>query len=158
MRRLIAAMVVCIAAVLGFTLLASSSHAAANRKVDHTCSATDKQFVWTVASNMQQLEYWSRQLQSGSASNADVIGQARNESQQIESTSPTDPSLHAVRSLLTKMFSEYALAIRAKAHGGDAGKHMGAAYEDANYVHDVLVDAQPTLMAKGCDLTSLLQA
>ena len=112
----------------------------------------------TVSTNMQQLEYWARELGSGSASPIEVIKQARAESLQVESTRPTDPSLRATRSLIGKMFLEYALAVRAQALGGNAGKHMGIAYELANYVHQVLVDAQPDLSAKGCDLAPLLES
>ena len=77
---------------------------------------------------------------------------------QIEETQPGDPSLRASRSLLGKMFKEYAAAVRAKALGGNAGKYMGQAYQLANYVHDVLAEAQPGMLAKGCDLTPLLKA
>jgi len=107
---------------------------------------------------MQQLDYWARELGSKDATPMQVIKQSRSESLQIEATSPSDPSLRATRSLLGKMFREYALAVRAQALGGDAGKHMGIAYELANYVHQVLVDAQPDLQSKGCDLSPLLQA
>jgi hypothetical protein len=158
MRRLLAATVVCASAVLGMALVVGSGHAASGHTVDHTCSATDRQFVQTVSSNMQQLDYWARELGSKDATPMEVIKQARSESLQIEATSPSDPSLRATRSLLGKMFLEYALAVKAQALGGDAGRHMGVAYELANYVHQVLVDAQPVLLPKGCDLAPLLQA
>lgn len=158
MRRLLAATVVCASVVFGAALLVGSGHAAPGHTVDHTCSATDRQFVQTVSSNMQQLDYWARELGSKDATPMEVIKQSRSESLQIEATSPSDPSLRATRSLLGKMFREYALAVKAQALGGDAGKHMGVAYELANYVHQVLVDAQPDLQSKGCDLAPLLQA
>ena len=159
LRRLLAATFVCVAVVLGISLLVGSGSAAPGHSTSsHTCSAPDKQFVNTVQSNMQQLDYWARELNSGSASPIEVIKQARAESLQVEATRPTDPSLRSTRSLIGKMFVEYALAVRAQALGGNAGKHMGVAYELANYVHQVLVDAQPGLSAKGCDLAPLLQA
>jgi hypothetical protein len=156
LRRLFAAIVVCASVVLGAALLVGSGHAASGHSIDHTCSAVDKQFVSTVSSNMQQLDYWARELGTKDATPMEVIKQARAESHQVEATSPTDPSLRATRSLIGKMFDEYALAVKAQALGGDAGKHMGIAYELANYVHQVLVDAQPDLQSKGCDLAPLL--
>lgn len=158
LRRLIAATVVCASAVLGISLLAGSGRAASGRPASHTCSAVDKQFVSTVSMNMQQLDYWSRELGSDDASPMEVIKQARAESRQVDATSPTDSSLRATRSLISRMLREYALAVRAHALGGDAGRHMGVAYELANYVHQVLVEAQPDLQSKGCDLAPLLQA
>jgi len=158
LRRLIAATVVCASVVLGISLLVGSGRAAPSHASSHTCSAPDKQFVSTVQSNMQQLDYWARELGSGSATPMEVMKQARAESLQVEATRPTDPSLRATRSLIGKMFREYGLAVRAQALGGNAGLHMGVAYELANYVHQVLVDAQPELAPKGCDLAPLLQA
>jgi hypothetical protein len=149
---------VCASIVLGISLLVGSGRAASSRTGPHTCSATDRQFVSTVQSNMQQLDYWARELELGSAEPTEVTRQASAESLQVEATSPTDPSLRATRSLIGKMLREYGLAVRAQSLGGNAGKHMGVAYELANYVHQVLTDAQPALLAKGCDLAPLLQA
>jgi hypothetical protein len=118
----------------------------------------DKQFLQIVSQNMTQLGYWSGELLSDDASPSLVIKQAKSESQQVQQTRPTDPSLKESRSLLGGMFAEYAAAVHAKAHGGDAGKHMGRAYEFANYIHDVLVAAQPTMTPMGCDVSPLLQA
>jgi hypothetical protein len=156
-KRLTAATLVCTAVVLGISLLAGSGRAASGPS-PHTCSAPDKQFVATVQSNMIQLDYWSNELTSGDATPSLVIKQAHAEALQVGATRPTDPSLNASRSLLGKMFLEYAAAVRAKALGGNAGKHMGQAYQLANYVHDVLTEAQPGMAAKGCDLTPLLKA
>src|ERR1700759_1998723 len=105
MRRLLAATVVCASVVFGMALVVGSGHAATSgRSVDHTCSATDRQFVQTVSSNMQQLDYWAGELGSKDATPMEVIKQARAESGQVEATSPSDPSLRATRSLLGKMF------------------------------------------------------
>ena len=124
----------------------------------HTCSATDRQFLLTVASNMEQLQYWSDSLHSGDATPAVVIRQARAESRQVAVTGPTDPSLLTARSLLRKMFLEYGDAVSAKALGNPPGSHVRNAYTLAEGVHELLVQAQPGMTAKGCDLTPLLQA
>lgn len=124
----------------------------------HTCSAADKQFLLTVQSNMTQLGYWSDSLQSGDASPAVVIKQARAESGQVWSSTPTDPSLATARSLLRKMFLEYGAAVKAKALGDSPGAHVRTAYTLANGVHELLVQAQPGMTAKGCNLAPLLSA
>lgn len=157
-KRLIAATLVCTSVVLGISLLVGSGRAAPGKTGQHICSAVDKQFVSTVETNMMQLGYWSDQLVSGDATSIEVIKAARSESKQIEATGPMDFSLRASRSLLGQMFREYAAAVRAKALGGNAGKHMGKAFQLANYVHEVLAEAQPEMAAKGCDLTALLKA
>jgi len=158
LKRLIAATLVCASVVLGVSLLIGSSSAASARKTVHTCSAVDKQFVKTVQVNMVQLSYWSSELVGGTATPMEVIKQARSEAAQIDATGPEDSSLRVSRSLLSKMFREYGAAVRAKALGGNAGKHMGIAYSLANYVHQVLAAAQPDMARQGCDLTPLLSA
>jgi hypothetical protein len=160
MRRLTAATLVCVALVLGASMLVGSGRAQAGapRPVAHTCSVTDKQFLQTVESNMTQLGYWSDELASGDVTPDLVAKQALSESRQVQMTGPTDPSLVTARSLLRKMFSEYAAAVAAKAHGRSPGDHVRTAYTLANAVHDLLVQAQPDMRAKGCDLTPLFQA
>jgi hypothetical protein len=157
-KRLTAATLVCASIVFGLALLAGSGRAASRPSSQHTCSAADKQFLQTVSSNMTQLGYWSDELMSGDATPALVIGQAKSESAQVQATRPTDPSLKVSRSLLGGMFNEYVAAVHARVKGGDAGKHMGRAYQYANYIHDALVSAQPAMTAKGCDLSPLLQS
>jgi hypothetical protein len=160
MRRFIAATLVCASVVLGLSFLIGTPQAApvAGVSAQHTCSAADKQFLQTVQSNMTQLSYWSDSLQSGDASPVDVIKQARAESNQIAVTSPTDPSLLTARSLLRKMFLEYAGAVKAKALGASPGAHVRNAYTLADGVHELLVQAEPGMTAKGCDLTPLLKS
>jgi hypothetical protein len=127
-------------------------------KVAHTCSLADKQFVQTVSTNMFQLSYWSDQLVKGEATPAVVVKQTKSGSAQVDATRPTDPTLEKTRPLLKAMFLSYAKAVRARAHGGNAGLPMGIAYQLANDVHDLLASAQPALAAKGCDLGVLLSS
>jgi hypothetical protein len=152
--RLTAATLVCSVASLGSAFVLGNG-SAQTRTVEHTCSVADKQFLQTVSSNMVQLGYWSDSLGSGDATPAVVVHQAKAEAEQVEATRPTDPTLSQTRQLLRVMFVEYGRAIYAKYHGGNAGKHMGAAYTFANDVHALLVDAQPALAGKGCDVSPL---
>lgn len=161
-RRLFAATVVSACVVLGLAMLVGADRAQSSTgtsgTIQHTCSAPDKQFLQTVVSNMTQLSYWSDELQTGDATPGDVIRQTVSESKQIGATGPTDPSLVTARSLLRKMFLEYAAAVRAKALGNSPGIDVRNAYTLANGVHDLLVQEQPAMAAKGCDVTPLLQA
>jgi hypothetical protein len=157
-RRLIAATLVCASVVLGLSFLIGSGQAASAGTLTHTCSVTDKQFMTTVRSNMDQLDYWSESFQSGDVAPGVVIKQAKAESDQVAATAPADPSLLTARSLLRKMFLEYGAAVHAKAAGQSPGLHVRNAYSLANGVHDLLVQAQPGMTAKGCDLTPLLNA
>src|SRR5579884_2376125 len=119
-RRLFAATVVSACVVLGISMLVGAGRAQSSTgtsAISHTCSVTDKQFLQTVVSNMTQLSYWSDELQSGDATPAIVIKQSVAESKQVGATGPTDPYLLTARSLLRKMFLEYAAAVRAKALG-----------------------------------------
>src|SRR3954471_19656819 len=145
-RRLIAATLVCASVVLGISFPVGSGHAAPTQQGGtgaHTCSITDKQFLVTVRSNMTQLGYWSDQLLSGEATPALVIKQSLSEARQIDATLPSDRSMLTARSLVRKMFLEYAAAVHAKARGMSPGKHVRTAYTLANNVHELLVQAQP---------------
>ena len=146
--------------MLGISFLVGSGHAAPKPggNVSHSCSVTDKQFLVTLQSNMTQLSYWSDSLISGDATPAVVIKQARAESRQIEATGPSDMAMLTVRSLVRKMFLEYAAAVKAKALGSPPGDHVRIAYTLANNVHEILVQAQPGMTAQGCNLTPLLSA
>lgn len=157
-RRLIAATLVCASVVLGLSFLMGSGQASPKASAAHTCSAADKQFLNTVASNMTQLGYWSDSLSSGDATAGLVIKQSRAEAAQVYATRPTDPSLFTARSLLRKMFLEYAAAVKTKALGGSPGNHVRNAYTFANGVHELLLQAQPGMTAQGCNLAPLLQA
>jgi hypothetical protein len=156
LRRLITTTITCAAVVLGLSVLLGSGRAQATSQPTHKCSITDKHFIDTVKSNMTQLVYWSEALTSGDAAPGVVIKQALAESRQVAATGPTDLTLVASRSLLRKMFVEYAGAVKAKALGASPGVHVRNAYTLANHVHDLLVAAQPGLLAQGCDVTPLL--
>jgi hypothetical protein len=155
--RLIAATLLCAAFVLGVSSMATKAGAQGG-KVNHTCSAPDKQYLQIVGTNMFQLSYWSDQLQKGEATPLVVVKQTKSGSAQVDSTRPTDPTLEQTRPLLKAMFLAYAKAVQAKALGGNAGTFMGIAYQLANDVHDLLAAAGPPLAAKGCDVAVLLSS
>jgi hypothetical protein len=160
LRRLTATALACGALVFALSFLVGTPQAAPAGGVStaHTCSALDRQFLQTVSSNMEQLQYWSDSLQARDVAPAVVIRQARAESRQVAVTAPTDPSLQTARSLLRKMFLEYGAAVRAKTLGRSPGTHVRNAYTLANGVHELLVQAEPGMTAQGCDLAQVLNA
>jgi hypothetical protein len=156
-RRLMFTIATCAVVVFGGTFLVGSGRAqAGQRQVTHTCSATDKQYIQTVRTNMIQLAYWSDALLTNDVEPKVVVKQAKAEAEQVSATRPSDPTLDQTRGLLHSMFNAYAHAVYAKTHGGNAGAPMHTAYTLANSVHDLLAAAQADMAARGCDLASLL--
>jgi len=124
--------------------------------VSHTCSATDRQFMSVAQLNMAALGSLSQDYLHGDAKPADVIDQTQTAEIGIANTNPSDPSLAKTRAILRAMFVEYGRAIRADQHHKNPGKYIYRAYGLANFAHDVLSDAKPGLMQRGCDVSPLL--
>jgi hypothetical protein len=124
--------------------------------VSHTCSATDRQFMSVAQLNMAALGSLSEDYLHGDAKPADVIDQAQTAIVGLRNTDPSDPSLSKTRVIMRAMFVEYGRAIRADAHHKNPGKYIYRAYGLANFAHDVLSDAKPGLMKRGCDVSPLL--
>ena len=156
MKRLSAATLVLSALVFGGSVLAGNSRASSGAQVSYVCSATDRQFIQTVSTNMVQLGYWSDALVHQQANPWTVTKQARSESAQISATGPEDRTLHATRDLLKSMFLEYSRAVALSAKGQNPGQHMTNAWRLANASHKLLLGAQAGLEAKGCDVSPLL--
>ena len=128
----------------------------ARAPMGHTCSATDKQFIGITQTNMDSLGYWSESLAEGDADPGQVISQTKIAERSVSATAPTDPTLAQTRQILRAMFTEYWRAVAARSRGHAAGIHMMRAYGLANFAHDALVQAQPGLASKGCDISPLL--
>lgn len=143
--------------VLAVSILVGSGKPQPGGRLVHTCSAPDKQFIDTARSNLTQLGYWSDSLLSGEVAGPVVVKQARSEADQVAATRPTDPTLSETRDVLRQMFSAYARAVTARLHGGDPGVPMALSYTLANQAHDLLVQAEPDLAPRGCDVTQLFQ-
>ena len=125
-------------------------------RLAHTCSVTDKQFISTAQLNIASLDLWAQQYLSGAVKAHVVVDQAKLAADTVSQIQPRDPSLAKTRLLLDAMFTEYGRAIQARSRHRDAGPHMYRAYGLANFAHDVLVQAQPALKARGCDIAPLL--
>ena len=132
--------------------LGGNGHAA----LVHTCTPTDRQFIGTAQLNMAALGSLSQDYLHGQAKAADVIEQTQTAMAGLGNTNPSDPSLSKTRAILRAMFVEYGRAIKADAHHKNPGKYIYRAYGLANFAHDVLAQAQPALVKRGCDVSPLL--
>ena len=146
-----------LAVIAAAALLATGGRAqGASLELDHTCSATDRQFIKLAALNMVGLSLAGENYRAGSATAKEVVRDATDAAVRVGRLRPRDPSLQETKLTMTAMFDEYGRAIAAQAAGRPAGKHMYHAYQLANYIYDVVVDAQPALGRLGCDVSGLL--
>jgi hypothetical protein len=122
----------------------------------HSCGPTDQKFIQTASTDMTGLGVLNADHQSGAVKAKDVSQQAFDASLRIQHTDPKDPSLKTAQRYLDAMLQEYGTAITIQAKGGDAGERMYRAYGLANFAHDFLVQAQPALYKRGCDVGPLL--
>lgn len=144
-------------AMLALVVTAGRAGAGAGRpSVAHTCSATDRHFIERTQVNMESLGYWSASLADGQAEPAQVIRQTKVAARSVDATRPTDPTLKQTRQILRMMLTEYWQAVSARADDRDSGVHMMRAYGLANFAHDLLAQAQPSLASKGCPIDALL--
>jgi hypothetical protein len=141
--------------VCAFSLLMGSTRAQ-SATVQHTCSATDRQFINTTELNMTALGAWSDDYRAGEATAKEVISEAEKAVVRVQKLQPSDPSLQKTQALVAGMLTEYGRAMTAKTKKRDAAPHMYRAYGLANFAHDVLVDAAPELRKRGCDISGLL--
>ncbi len=123
----------------------------------HTCSAVDKRFIQTASTNMAALSVWSESFRKGEIDADEVASEADDAAKRITFVKPLDPSLKQSQKLIDGMFREYsrALTLAAKERSR-AGIHMQRSYGLANFARDVLLQAQPELAKRGCDVAPLL--
>ena len=137
-------------------MYATSSRANASGPVSHTCSVTDRAFIDGAKTNVTAVDLWGQQYLDGDAGPADVAAEAARAAKIVGATSPTDPSLAQTRKLLVGMFTAYRRAMEQRAKHRDAGEQIFHAYGLANFAHDVLLEAEPALAKRGCDVSPLL--
>ena len=144
------------AAVAAFALTAGAC-TGSQASAGHSCGALDKRFIQTAGLNMTALGIWASGYQDGAIEPAEMVAQARNAAKRVSFTEPKDPSLQRAQVLIDAMFLEYGDAVAHLASGKpDAGKRMFRAYGLANFAREILVDAQPELAKRGCDVAPLL--
>jgi hypothetical protein len=135
---------------------AATSRAKVRGPVAHTCSVTDRAFIDSAKTNMTAIDLWGQEYLGGDATAEDVAAESARAAKIVGATAPRDPSLAQTRKLLVAMFTEYRKAMEAQAKHRDAGEHIFHAYGLANFAHDVLLQAEPALGKRGCEVASLL--
>jgi hypothetical protein len=145
-----------LAFVLALTYTTTSRANRGHGQLVHTCTPTDRDFIETARTNMAAIGLWGQEYLSGDTPAGDVAAQSERAAKIVSGTAPTDSSLAQARKLLVGVFTEYEKAMSAAAKHGDAGKHIFHAYGLANFAHDVLVQAEPGLAKRGCDVAPLL--
>ena len=143
------------AAALVFALVVAGC-TASEEAVGHSCGATDKRFIETASVNMTALGIWAAGYQNGEIDAKEIVRESRDAARRVSYVEPRDPSLRKAQELIDAMFTEYGVAVALHAKGKEAGERMYRAYGLANFARDVLVDAQPELAKRGCDVTALL--
>ena len=137
-------------------LLACAGGCSRSEAVGHSCGATDQRFIQTASIDVTALGSLTADLQSGLAPSDEVAQQAFDAAKRVTHVKPRDPSLRTAQKYLDAMFTEYGEAVTLQGEGKDAGERMYRAYGLANFAHDVLVQAQPDLLERGCDVGPLL--
>jgi hypothetical protein len=139
-----------------FLLACASGCGSSGEALGHTCVATDKRFIATASVDITALGMLSVDYQSGDAEPSEVARQAFDAAKRVSHVEPRDPSLRTAQRYLDAMFNEYGAAVTLQGEGKDAGERMYRAYGLANFAHDVLIQAQPELLKRGCDVGPLL--
>ena len=144
-----------LASLLGLSY-AATSRAKPRGSLSHNCAVTDRAFIETAKTNMAAISLWGQEYVNGDAQPSEVADQSDRAAKIVGATAPTDASLSQARRLLVAMFTEYRRAMEQQAKHRDAGEHIFHAYGLANFAHDVLLKAEPSLGKQGCDVASLL--
>jgi hypothetical protein len=137
-------------------LACASGCSGAGATLTHSCGANDRRFIQTASIDVTALGSLSADYQSGNAGPDEVAQEAFDAAQRVTHVKPRDPSLRTAQKYLDAMFNEYGKAVTLQAEGKDAAERMYRAYGLANFAHDVLAQAQPELLQRGCDVGPLL--
>ena len=106
---------------------------------------------------MTAFTLWSDGFRSGELEADEVAQEADDAARRVGYVKPQDPSLKLSQQLIDGMFREYGQAVSLAAKERErAGAHMHRAYGLADFARAVLLEAQPELSKRGCDVAPLL--
>jgi hypothetical protein len=145
-----------IAATLFLLVCVSACGGGARASREHSCVATDQRFIATASVDVMALGSMTAGYQSGLIEPGEVAKQAFDAARRVTHVEPNDFSLRTAQKYLDGMFREYGEAVVMESKGKDASDRMYRAYGLANFAHDVLAQAQPALLERGCDVGPLL--
>lgn len=122
----------------------------------HSCGLTDRQFLTVYDLQLQAVGMYGTDYMNGEAKAQDAISAAKEAAMAVKSSAPFDPTLQTVKNLAPPMFLEFGRAVKLRSAGRDASPAMYRAYSLSARVNDVLTEAQPKLLALGCDVSDVL--
>lgn len=122
----------------------------------HSCGLTDRQFLAVYDLQLQAVGMYGTDYMNGRAKAQDAISAAKEAAMAVKSSAPFDPTLQTVKHLAPPMFLEFGRAVKLRWAGKDASPAMYRAYSLSARVNDVLTEAQPKLLALGCDVSDVL--
>ena len=123
--------------------------------IGHTCGAQDRRFIEAASIDVTALGALPAEYQT--IHGAEELAQdAFDAAQRLAHAEPRDPSLHTAQRYLDAMFTEYAHAMLLQSEGKDATERIYRAQLLATSAHDVLAEAQPELLKRGCNVGPLL--
>jgi hypothetical protein len=143
-----------LAAALGLVACAGGC-TGTGESLGHSCGATDRSFIQTASIDLTALGSLPADYQTGAPAK-EIAQEAFDAAQRVTHVEPRDPSLHTAQKYFDAMFTEYGEAVRLQDEGKDASERMYRAHLLATSAHDVLTDAQPELLERGCDVGPLL--
>jgi hypothetical protein len=143
-----------LAATLGLVVCAGGC-AGTGESVGHSCGVRDRTFIQVAAPDVLALGSLPAEYEIG-APPEEIAQQAFAAADRVTRVEARDPSLHTAQSYYDAMFTEYGEAVRLQSKGEDVQERMYRAHLLATSAHDVLAEAQPKLLEKGCDVGPLL--
>ena len=137
-----------------FCLLAAGC-GGSGQPLGHSCGMRDRTFIQVAAPDIVALGSLPAGYETTTPPE-EMAEQAFAAAKRVARVEARDPSLHTAQRYYDAMFTEYGEAVTLQSEGKDAGERMYRAYGLANFAHDVLAQAQPELLARGCDVGPLL--
>jgi hypothetical protein len=137
-------------------ILASAGRSSAPARIQHTCGLTDREFLSNYQVQLAAVGMYADDYLHGSAKAQEVIDTAREAARVVRTSAPQDPSLLVVRQYAPAMFVEFGRAVKARSAGRNAAPAMYRSYSIRAHVNEILREAQPGLVARGCTVADLL--
>jgi hypothetical protein len=125
------------------------------QSVGHSCGLRDRSFIQAASIDVIALGSLPAEYQTGAPAK-EIAQKAFDAAQRVAHVEPRDPSLYTAQRYFDAMFTEYGEAVTLQSEGKDGRERMYRAHLLATSAHDVLAEAQPELLERGCDVGPLL--
>jgi hypothetical protein len=142
-----------LAATLG--LVVCSGCVGTGGSLAHSCGLRDRTFIQVAAPDVLALGSLPAEYET-SVPPEEIAEQAFAAADRVTRVEARDPSLHTAQRYYDAMFTEYGEAVTLESKGEDAQERIYRAHLLATSAHEILAEAQPELLEKGCDVGPLL--